>query len=56
LYGGVMVAGAGTPTPGVPEPATWVMMALGFGAVGYALRRSRGWRPREAVPAGGLVI
>ncbi len=28
-----------TPTPAVPEPATWAMMILGFGVVGYALRR-----------------
>ncbi len=26
---------------GVPEPATWAMMLLGFGAVGIAMRRSR---------------
>ena len=26
-------------TPPVPEPATWAMMLLGFGAVGFALRR-----------------
>ena len=26
----------------VPEPATWAMLLLGFGAVGYALRRGRG--------------
>jgi PEP-CTERM motif-containing protein/pre-peptidase len=25
----------------VPEPATWAMMLLGFGAAGFALRRSR---------------
>lgn len=25
----------------VPEPATWAMMVLGFGAVGYALRRRK---------------
>lgn len=34
----------GTPTnppPPVPEPATWAMMLLGFGAVGYSLRRRR---------------
>lgn len=24
---------------GVPEPMTWAMMVLGFGAIGYALRR-----------------
>jgi hypothetical protein len=28
-------------TPGLPEPATWAMMLLGFGAVGLALRRRR---------------
>ena len=28
----------------VPEPATWAMLLLGFGAVGYALRRGRGVR------------
>jgi hypothetical protein len=27
------------PPPGVPEPATWAMMLLGFGAIGFALRR-----------------
>ena len=26
-------------TPAVPEPATWGMMILGFGVVGYAMRR-----------------
>lgn len=28
-------------TPGVPEPATWAMMVLGFGALGQALRGRR---------------
>lgn len=28
-----------TPTPSVPEPGTWMMMILGFGVVGYAMRR-----------------
>jgi len=27
--------------PGVPEPATWAMMLLGFGGIGMAMRRSR---------------
>jgi hypothetical protein len=31
---------------GVPEPSTWAMMILGFGLVGYAIRRSR--RPKAA--------
>ena len=26
---------------GVPEPATWTMLILGFGAVGFMLRRAR---------------
>ena len=28
-------------TPSIPEPSTWVMMALGFGALGYAAFRRR---------------
>lgn len=28
-------------TAAVPEPATWAMMILGFGAVGIAMRRSK---------------
>jgi hypothetical protein len=31
----------GIPTDGVPEPATWAMMLIGFGAVGYSMRRRR---------------
>jgi len=26
---------------GVPEPSTWAMMLLGFGAMGFALRRRK---------------
>jgi hypothetical protein len=32
-------------SPGVPEPATWAMMLLGFGFVGFAMRRMQ----RQAV-------
>ncbi len=28
-------------TPSIPEPSTWVMMVLGFGALGYAASRRR---------------
>ncbi len=28
-------------TPGIPEPTTWAMMILGFGAIGGSLRRRR---------------
>ena len=36
-------SGEGTPVPGgVPEPATWAMMLLGFAGVGMAMRRNRG--------------
>ena len=39
----VSVLGA-APSGGVPEPATWALMILGFGAAGTALRRRR---PRQ---------
>ena len=38
------VTGAGpgpNPNPAVPEPATWLMMILGFGLIGGTLRRQR---------------
>jgi hypothetical protein len=34
-------SGEGTPVGGVPEPATWAMMLLGFGGIGVAMRRRR---------------
>lgn len=42
--------GGGTPPPvaGVPEPATWTMMLIGFGAIGGHVRRER--RNRAAAP------
>lgn len=35
VYGDLSIDGA------VPEPATWALMILGFGAVGYAMRRRK---------------
>jgi len=37
------ISGPGTATIGaaVPEPATWAMMILGMGAVGFAMRRRK---------------
>lgn len=32
-------SGPGTINPAVPEPATWAMMILGFGVVGWSLRK-----------------
>ncbi|MCP9222460.1 PEPxxWA-CTERM sorting domain-containing protein [Erythrobacter sp. LQ02-29] len=32
--------------PGVPEPATWMMLILGFGAIGFGMRRQRSRTPR----------
>lgn len=33
--------GNATFIPAVPEPATWAMMLLGFGAIGFSMRRRR---------------
>ncbi|GAA3893174.1 hypothetical protein GCM10022276_10460 [Sphingomonas limnosediminicola] len=44
-YGATANSGAilqtSPPPPAVPEPATWAMMLLGFGAVGFSMRRGR---------------
>ncbi|RST31458.1 PEP-CTERM sorting domain-containing protein [Sphingomonas ginkgonis] len=37
-----------TPAPAVPEPATWLMMILGFGFLGSFLRRRRALDQRPA--------
>jgi hypothetical protein len=44
LFGSGSIICTGTSchvTPGVPEPSTWVMMALGFGAFGLIAARAR---------------
>lgn len=33
--------GGGITIPGVPEPASWAMLLIGFGAMGFVLRRQR---------------
>lgn len=39
---GVTAGSSGTGTPiAVPEPATWAMMMVGFGAIGWSIRRRR---------------
>ena len=40
-FSGITVAGVPVDNA-VPEPGTWAMMLLGFGAVGFAMRRRRG--------------
>ncbi|CAA9524624.1 MAG: hypothetical protein AVDCRST_MAG62-1342 [uncultured Sphingomonas sp.] len=45
--GGVLPGNPVTPpnqVPAVPEPSTWLMMLLGFGTVGWAIRRRNGTR------------
>ena len=41
LNTGLVTASASAATPAVPEPATWAMMLIGFGAMGVSLRRRR---------------
>jgi uncharacterized protein (TIGR03118 family) len=42
LFGSLVFATNGVPpVTGVPEPATWVMMLLGFAGLGFAFRHSR---------------
>jgi len=40
-YLAALPVAAGEITAAVPEPSTWGMMLLGFGAIGYSMRRSR---------------
>ena len=41
-------SGTGSQVPGVPEPGTWAMMLIGFGATGVAMRRRRRLQPAFA--------
>lgn len=42
----VSVANAVTVDGAVPEPSTWAMMLVGFGAIGFAMRRKRNAQAR----------
>ena len=37
----IRIGGIGVSPPAVPEPSTWAMMLMGFGAAGYSMRRRR---------------
>ena len=39
-FGSTTPGPAPTPAGAAPEPSTWVLMILGFGAVGFAMRRA----------------
>lgn len=46
FYDGVLTSGqiaaiSNNPLPAVPEPATWAMLIIGFGAIGLAARRRK---------------
>ena len=51
-FGGSYILATGTAdgqvVTGVPEPGTWAMMLIGFGAVGFAMRRRKHRAPRLA--------
>lgn len=38
---GVVLYQTGNPPPAVPEPGTWAMMLIGFGAIGFTMRNTR---------------
>jgi hypothetical protein len=41
LLTGLVTAQSSPVSAAVPEPSTWLLMLLGFGAIGYALRSTR---------------
>ena len=49
LLTGLVTARATAVTAAVPEPGTWATMLLGFGAIGFALRRRRRTIPTAQV-------
>ncbi len=49
LQPGAQFSGNLTVGPPVPEPSVWAMMLVGFGAVGYSMRRRPRYRLAQAV-------
>lgn len=49
LSSGFVNASASAVTAAVPEPATWAMMLIGFGAIGLSVRRKRNLAAHQAV-------
>lgn len=49
LYQGTLVV-SGSPAP-APEPASWAMMLLGFGGIGFAIRRRKLDEARSLEPS-----
>ena len=43
---GFVTATSSAATPAVPEPATWALMIIGFGAIGFAMRRRQNFVTR----------
>ncbi len=53
-----MTMSPGGPTSRLPEPSTWAMLIMGFGAAGAAMRRRHSemtYRLEERAPHGGVM-
>ena len=49
LLTGLVTASSSPVAAAVPEPATWAMMLIGFGAAGFGMRRRTRAQLRAAV-------
>ncbi len=53
------ISNSAGPTSRLPEPSTWAMLIMGFGAAGAAMRRrhsDKTYRLEECAPHGGVMI